>query len=139
MAADAWAPAPAAGPALGADEVHVWRASLRPPDAVLRRLEAHLSPDERARAARFRFPEHRQAFVAGRGIQREILSRYTGVAPALLAYRLSAHDKPALDGPRRWPRWPVWSRRWGSSPERRGRPRGIQVAPAASWKPCAPP
>ena len=95
----AWAPAPPAGPALAVDEVHVWRASLRPDHVALRRLEAHLSADERTRADRFRFPGLRQAFVAGRGIQREILSRYTGVPPAGLAYRLSPYDKPALDGP----------------------------------------
>jgi 4'-phosphopantetheinyl transferase len=84
---------------LGADEVHVWRASLRPPPHLLARLEAHLSGDERARAARFRFAELRTAFVAGRGVQREILSRYTGVPPHALAYRESAYGKPELDGP----------------------------------------
>jgi 4'-phosphopantetheinyl transferase len=98
MASDGWAPRPAGPVALGADEVHVWRASLRPPPHVLARLEPHLSSDERARAARFRFPELRQAFVAGRGVQREILSRYTGVAPHALAYRESAYGKPELDG-----------------------------------------
>lgn len=98
MPADPGWGAPPADPSLAADEVHVWRASLRPAPGDLARLEAHLSEDERARAARFRFPEHRQAFVAGRGIQREILSRYTGLPPAAIAYHLSAHGKPALDG-----------------------------------------
>lgn len=95
---EAWA-APPPGPiTLGRDEVHVWRASLRPPPAVLARLEAHLSADERDRAARFRFPEHRTAFVAGRGVQREILARYLGQAPHRLTYRVAAHGKPELDG-----------------------------------------
>lgn len=98
MASDLWAPAPAGPLALPHDEVHVWRASLRPPPAVLVRLEATLSPDERARAARFRFDQHRVAFVAGRGVQRGILSRYTGLAPAALAYREGSHGKPELDG-----------------------------------------
>lgn len=96
---DGWAPPPSGPLALGPDEVHVWRASLRPPPAVLARLEAHLAADERARAARFRFPEHRTAFVAGRGVQREILSRYLDVAPARLTYRTMPHGKPELDGP----------------------------------------
>jgi 4'-phosphopantetheinyl transferase len=94
-----WAPPPPTGPALRPDEVHVWRASLRPHGPALETLEAHLSPDERARAARFRFAELRRAFVAGRGIQREILSRYTGIAPAALEYRFTSYGKPALDGP----------------------------------------
>jgi 4'-phosphopantetheinyl transferase len=96
--ADAWPPAPAGPVNLGPDAVHVWRASLRPPANVLARLEATLSPDERARAARFHFPQHRTAFVAGRGVQREILARYTGLPPAALAYREGAHGKPELDG-----------------------------------------
>ena len=98
MASDGWSPPPAGPLALTQDEVHVWRASLRPPEAVLARLEAHLSPDERARAARFRFPQHRTAFVAGRGVQREILARYTGVTPAAVAYREGSHGKPELEG-----------------------------------------
>lgn len=96
--ADAWPPAPAGPLDLGADQVHVWRASLRPPAGVLARLEATLSADERARAARFHFPQHRTAFVAGRGVQREILARYTGLPPAALAYREGSHGKPELDG-----------------------------------------
>ncbi|HEY0019869.1 MAG TPA: 4'-phosphopantetheinyl transferase superfamily protein [Longimicrobium sp.] len=96
--ADAWPPAPAGPLALAPDAVHVWRASLRPPAEVLARLEATLSPDERARAARFHFPQHRTAFVAGRGVQREILARYTGLPPAALAYREGSHGKPELDG-----------------------------------------
>ena len=98
MASDAWAPAPPGPLSIGADEVHVWRASLRPPAHALARLEAHLSPDERARAARFRFEPHRTAFVAGRGAQREILARYTGLPPHALAYRASEHGKLSLDG-----------------------------------------
>jgi len=98
MAPEAWRPRPAGPVVLGEDEVHVWRASLRPPPEAVERLEAHLSPDERARAARFRFPELRTAFVAGRGVQREILSRYAGMPPHALAYRESAHGKPRLDG-----------------------------------------
>lgn len=98
MASDAWAPPPAGPLALNADEVHVWRASLRPPPHVLARLEAHLSSDERARAARFRFPEHRAAFTAGRGAQREILSRYAGLPPHALAYSETKYGKQSLAG-----------------------------------------
>lgn len=97
--ADVWSPPPGPSVALGEDEVHVWRASLRPPEHVLARLQAHLSADERARAARFRFPEHRTAFIAGRGVQRDILARYTGLPPAALAYREGSHGKPELAGP----------------------------------------
>jgi 4'-phosphopantetheinyl transferase len=98
MASDAWAPPPAGPVALTADEVHVWRASLRPPPHALAALEAHLSDDERARAARFRFPEHRTAFVAGRGVQRQILSRYAGLPPHALVYAETKYGKQSLAG-----------------------------------------
>ncbi|HYW11285.1 MAG TPA: 4'-phosphopantetheinyl transferase superfamily protein [Longimicrobium sp.] len=98
MASDAWAPPPAGPVALGGDEVHVWRASLRPASDALARVERHLSPDERARAARFRFAEHRTAFIAGRGAQREILARYTGLAPHALAYSETEYGKQSLAG-----------------------------------------
>lgn len=99
MASEGWGPPPAGPIAIPPDEVHVWRVRLDPPAAVLARLEPLLAPDERARASRFRFPEHRRAFVAGRGAQREILARYTGVPPASLAYAVSPHGKLSLVDP----------------------------------------
>lgn len=96
MASEGWE-SPAAGPvALPTDEVHVWRVPLEPGAAALARLEPLLAPDERARADRFRFPEHRRAFVAGRGAQREILARYTGRAPAAISYVVSLYGKLSL-------------------------------------------
>jgi 4'-phosphopantetheinyl transferase len=93
----AWAPAPARPP-LADHEVHVWRASLVATPDELARHHAVLSDDERARAARFRFEVHRNRFVAGRGIQRQVLARYLDAHPAALRYRLAEHGKPALDG-----------------------------------------
>ncbi|HSU14482.1 4'-phosphopantetheinyl transferase family protein [Longimicrobium sp.] len=98
MPEPAWEPAPPR-PALAADEVHVWRASLAATPDELARYHAVLSADERERAARFRFEVHRDRFIAGRGIQRQVLARYLGADPAALRYRLAEHGKPALDGP----------------------------------------
>jgi len=97
-AEDDWRPAPAGPLPLAEDEVHVWRASLHLPGERLASLERILGEDERARAARFHFPEHRDAFVAGRGIQRLILARYAALSPAALVYSLSRHGKPGLPG-----------------------------------------
>ena len=90
-------PLPPATLALEPGRVHVWRAWLEPEAPVLRRLEATLSDDERARAARFVFPQHRVRYAAGRGILREILGRYLGRDPRSLRFRYSAHGKPELD------------------------------------------
>jgi 4'-phosphopantetheinyl transferase len=83
--------------ALGPGEVHVWRAPLLHPADRLAAFHALLSDAERERAARFRFPVHRDRFIAGRGIQRDVLSRYLGIPPAALRYRETAHGKPLLE------------------------------------------
>ncbi|CAA9305594.1 MAG: hypothetical protein AVDCRST_MAG68-798 [uncultured Gemmatimonadetes bacterium] len=89
---------PPAGPRATGDEVHVWRASLQQPKGVLEEFARTLAPAEREQAARFRFPVHRDRFIAGRGIQRAILGRYLGEAPGALRFRSGTRGKPELDG-----------------------------------------
>lgn len=83
-------------PALAADEAHLWLASLRPPVERLAALAATLTVDERERAARLRFPEHRDRFIAGRGLLRELLSAYLNQPAALLRFNQGPRGKPAL-------------------------------------------
>lgn len=77
-------------------EVHVWQATLDMPPEVIHSLMTLLSPDEQARAARFRFEAHQHRFVAGRGILRSILACYLGLSPAQLEFSYSPNGKPAL-------------------------------------------
>jgi 4'-phosphopantetheinyl transferase len=86
-------------PVLTPDEVHVWRASLRPSPVILDRLGQMLSDDERKRAGRFQSSIHRDAFVAGRGILRDVLSRYIGIDPTAIPFHYGPHGKPALTRP----------------------------------------
>ena len=65
---------------LPANAVHVWRVDLRVSPDNVQRLAGTLSRAERARAARFRFPEHRRRFIAAHGALRDILSRYLNVS-----------------------------------------------------------
>jgi 4'-phosphopantetheinyl transferase len=81
---------------LAADAVHVWRVDLRVAADCVRRLEATLSSAERARAARFNFPEHRERFIVAHGALRDILSRYLSARASELAFEANAHGKPAL-------------------------------------------
>jgi 4'-phosphopantetheinyl transferase len=81
---------------LGSDEVHVWRIPLETTAAELVLLEATLSADERARAARHRFRADRELFVARRGRLRLILSVYLGMAPDQLEFSDGPLGKPAL-------------------------------------------
>jgi 4'-phosphopantetheinyl transferase len=79
------------------DEVHVWRADLSLDSAAIARLVATLSPDERARAARFHFERDRRRFTAARGVLRQILAGYLGQDPALIEFNYSPSGKPSLD------------------------------------------
>ncbi|HWQ32050.1 MAG TPA: 4'-phosphopantetheinyl transferase superfamily protein [Blastocatellia bacterium] len=90
-----WA-APPARLTLAQDEVHVWRASLALPAWQLRHLWQILSPEERSRAERFRFAQHRDNHIAARGLLRLILSRYLSLDPAQLRFSYGAWGKPAL-------------------------------------------
>lgn len=74
----------------------MWRVSLALPPRRVQRLYLVLSPDERARADRFRFKEHRERFIAARGMLRTILGRYLDRPPEHLQFCYNPYGKPAL-------------------------------------------
>lgn len=88
-----WLPAPAQLQATH-DEVHVWRVSLHETHAT--KLQSLLDDDERMRAARFRFNEHRHRFIVARGALRSILGGYLETEPAALQFSYGDYGKPAL-------------------------------------------
>jgi 4'-phosphopantetheinyl transferase len=81
-------------------EVHVWHAGLELSEAHWQQAAATLAPDERQRAARFRFERHRRHFVAGRGLLRQILGAYLGIDPGGVRLTYTACGKPCLALPR---------------------------------------
>ncbi|MBC6429630.1 4'-phosphopantetheinyl transferase superfamily protein [Nostoc sp. HG1] len=90
-----WLPAPI-NLTLLPDEIHVWRIELDQPETRLQHLRETLSSDEIARAERFYFQEHRQRFIAGRGILRTILGRYLGIQPLQVQFNYQHRGKPVL-------------------------------------------
>ncbi|MBD2517903.1 4'-phosphopantetheinyl transferase superfamily protein [Nostoc sp. FACHB-973] len=90
-----WLPAPT-DLTLLPDEIHLWRINLEQPEAQLQHLRTTLSSDEIARAERFYFQEHRQRFIAGRGILRSILGRYLGIKPSEVEFNYQQRGKPIL-------------------------------------------
>ena len=82
--------------ALSSDHIHVWCASLDQPASCVQQFAQSLSADERVRAERFHFEQHRNRFIAGRGLLRMILSYYTGIEPSRLQFCYGSRDKPAL-------------------------------------------
>jgi 4'-phosphopantetheinyl transferase len=94
-----WAPPPpACWTALTENEVHVWAAALDLAPEKLAWLAAALSPDELARAERFRFPQLRTRFTAARGQLRKLLGQYLQLDPASLEFAYTARGKPGLAG-----------------------------------------
>ena len=79
-------------------EIHIWRAALQLPAARLEPLARLLSADERERAERFKFPEHRDRFIVSRGALRQLLGRYLDAAPQSLDFAYGDHGKPFLCG-----------------------------------------
>lgn len=77
----------------------VWVAPLDLAPGALGPLAASLSPAERARAGRYRFPRHARRFAAARGWLRHVLGAELGIAPAAVLLT-EAPGKPRLvDGP----------------------------------------
>src|SRR5437588_12461769 len=89
-------PGPPGDWALGEGDIHVWAASLKLTATGLAACSGMLSPDETERAGRFRFDQHRNRFMAGRGWLRAVLASYLRREPGQLRFEYSARGKPAL-------------------------------------------
>ncbi len=88
-----------AAPALSDREVHVWAAVLSSLAPRQTELNGLLSPDERARAERFRFTADAGRYVITRGLLRVLIGRYLDTAPKTLIFQNSRWGKPALAEP----------------------------------------
>jgi 4'-phosphopantetheinyl transferase len=82
-------------PTLAPEEVHIW--SARQPSEPSPDLEEALSPEERDRACRFQFVDHRSAFAFAHGVLRDVLSQYLHRPPRDIRFRQNAFGKPSLD------------------------------------------
>ncbi|MBV9231847.1 MAG: 4'-phosphopantetheinyl transferase superfamily protein [Chloroflexi bacterium] len=79
------------------NEVHIWRASLDVPDAVIQHLRRFLTAEEAARADRFYFAKDRNHFIIARGVLRTVLGRYLNRDPRDIRFSYNPYGKPALD------------------------------------------
>ena len=77
-------------------EVQVWQADVSAADA---HAYALLSPDEQARADRFRRAPDRARFIASHAVLRRVLARYTPDEPADLRFGIAEQGKPFLLAP----------------------------------------
>lgn len=79
-------PEPPSGLRLARNEVHIWRATLELPPAHLGFVRQLLDSDERARAERFVFEQHKNRYIVAHGFLRVILSSYLDCSPTEVAF-----------------------------------------------------
>lgn len=92
----AWLPPPR-DLVIAPGDVHVWRIELDVPGDEAAALSALvLSPDERARTARFRRPVDGARFGVARARLRQVLAQYVGCAPADITFEIDGWGKPHL-------------------------------------------
>ncbi len=90
-----WLPPPANinwGPSC----LHLWSFGLDQAEPITAGLETLLSVSEKKTAHRFRVERDRLRYIVAHGRLRQILSRYTRMAPGLLTFSHAPHGKPFL-------------------------------------------
>ncbi len=88
--------APQTNPDLDRGQIHVWRTRLDQPPSCLADYLPCLCEDERGRAMRFHFEEHRRDFIVGRTFLRTILARYLGIDRSRVRFEYSSYGKPSI-------------------------------------------
>lgn len=79
--------------------LHLWAFPLAGAGAAAAADAELLSPDEAARAERFRFERDRGRFIAGRATLRRILASYLDAEPRSLSFSYGPAGKPEIAGP----------------------------------------
>lgn len=82
---------------LSSTDVHIWSATLSATSQQEEDAYQLLSPDEHARADRFRFAQHRRRFIMARSNLRQILSFYLNIDPKNICFMYNDHGKPYLE------------------------------------------
>lgn len=77
-------------------EIHSWFTRLQVSPLAVANLYTLLSPEEKDRAARFHFEEHRNKFIVRHGVLRSVLFFYVGVAPSDIELFQEPGGKPAM-------------------------------------------
>ena len=81
---------------LTSEEVHIWRVNLDLSVRETEELAKTLSTDERKKAHKFRFEEHRRRSIVTRGILRQILANYLNISAEEVLFDYSDRGKPSL-------------------------------------------
>lgn len=81
---------------LSRDTVHVVRVALEADDDQIASLQSLLSPDESARADRYKVPQPRRHFIVCRATLRQLLAACLNCQPTDIEFEYGLHGKPSL-------------------------------------------
>lgn len=83
---------------LNPGEVHIWRSPLQGQPGADSGFWSSLSEDEKNRANRFHFRQHRLEYIDGRGKLRHLLGQYLQIAPQDIVFDYGKQQKPFIRG-----------------------------------------
>ncbi len=78
------------------EAVHIVRVALETDDSQLEPLKSLLSPDESARADRYKVSQPRRHFIVCRAVLRQLLGSCVDCGPTDVEFEYGPHGKPAL-------------------------------------------
>lgn len=81
---------------LSENEIHIYRTSLETSPDSLKEYEIFLSPDELAKANRYKFEKDRIHYITGRAYLRIILGNYLNQSPADINFSYTNKGKPFI-------------------------------------------
>jgi|GEM_PF-286524 len=81
---------------LDAYSLHVWAFPIESTESISARLWSSLSPDEVARAERFRSADLRLSYTTCRGVVRFLLGHYLNIEPSLVQFEYLPRGKPVI-------------------------------------------
>lgn len=78
------------------NSIHIWQARFSEWQALSDVLAAYLSQEEQHRISQFRDPMLAIHYIIGRGLLRELLSKYLGIASAKIEISKNTYGKPMI-------------------------------------------
>jgi 4'-phosphopantetheinyl transferase len=78
--------------------IEIWAVALESTPSGIEACRSWLSPEEDAKATRFRFDEHRRDYILSHGALRLLVAAYQGVAPDVVTFSSGDHGKPFIAG-----------------------------------------
>ena len=81
---------------LGANEIHIWTASLNRDELFIENLHEFITKNEQIKADKFHFQKDQKNYIISHGLLRIILSRYLIQKPNQIQFSISKYGKPSL-------------------------------------------